>query len=282
MAKDETTQDSVIEYHRERLPPQVSKHLNPIQPWIEINSGRSGDSTYQVTLTDGADGDCAYLKVLYGLAPDPFANELDVMNYLNGKVPVPRLIEIGQNEHHHFMLIIRIIGSNAANLVGQMPAEDIVRIMAESLKQFHSIDIKNCPLDQRVDKKVQKALLNAKNQLVRLDDLDACRRGWSLEKLTSELKEKFQEILPLAEDLVFTHGDYCLPNVIINENTFSGFVDLGRAGIADRHQDIALALRSIQSNFKSSHEDLFLKHYELVAELNQDLIGFYNLLDEFF
>ncbi len=282
MAKDETTQDSVIEYHRERLPQQVSKHLNPIQPWIEINSGRSGDSTYQVTLTDGADGDCAYLKVHFGSALNPFAYEADVMNYLNGKVPVPHLIEIGQNGTLNFMLISRIIGSNAADLVGQIAAEDIVRIMAESLRQLHSIDIKNCPLDQRVDKKVQEALLNGKNQLVRLDDLDACRRGWSLEKLTNELKEKFQKILQRPEDLVFTHGDYCLPNVIINENAFSGFVDLGRAGIADRHQDIALALRSIQSNFNSSHEKLFLKHYELVTELNQDLIEFYNLLDEFF
>lgn len=258
MAKDESTKDSVIEYHRDRLPQQVSKLLNPTRPWIEIKTGRSGDSTYQVKLSDG---DWAYLKVHFGSKPDPFTYEADVMNYLNGKVPVPRLIEIGQNETLHFMLISRIIGSNAANVVGQIQAEGIVQIMAESLRQLHSIDIHNCHLDQRVYNKVQKAFLNAKNQLVRLGDLDECRREWSLEKLTSALEERFQKSLFHAEDLVFTHGDYCLPNVIINANTFSGFVDLGRAGIADRHLDIALALRSIQRNFNSSHEKLFLKHY---------------------
>lgn len=122
------------------------------------------------------------------------------------------------------------------------------------------------------------ALSNARKGLVRLNDLDECRRGWSLEMLI----DKLQKSVPSIEDLVFTHGDYCLPNVIINEGLFSGFADLGRAGVADRHQGlIALALRSLGRNFDSSYEKLFLKHYGLVDEFNQELIEFYNLLDEF-
>ena len=51
------------------------------------------------------------------------------------------------------------------------------------------------------------------------------------------------------EELVFTHGDYCLPNSFIKDNKTVGFIDLGNAGIADKWQDLALCIRSLEHNF---------------------------------
>ncbi len=34
------------------------------------------------------------------------------------------------------------------------------------------------------------------------------------------------------------HGDYCLPNVILDDWRFSGFIDLDHAGLSDRHIDV--------------------------------------------
>lgn len=34
------------------------------------------------------------------------------------------------------------------------------------------------------------------------------------------------------------HGDYCLPNVLLRDWQFSGFIDLGNSGVADRHIDL--------------------------------------------
>ena len=56
-----------------------------------------------------------------------------------------------------------------------------------------------------------------------------------------------------AEESVFSHGDYCLPNIFAEGGKISGFIDLGNAGACDRYQDIALCLRSIEQNFSGKY-----------------------------
>jgi aminoglycoside phosphotransferase len=84
----------------------------------------------------------------------------------------------------------------------------------------------------------------------------------------------------LEEDLVFTHGDYCLPNIIIDEELCEvvGFVDLGHAGIADRYHDVALCLRSIQYNIGEGYSQVLLNTYGLFTTCDANKFVFYDLL----
>lgn len=72
------------------------------------------------------------------------------------------------------------------------------------------------------------------------------------------------------------HGDYCLPNVLIDAGEASGFVDLGELGVADRWWDLAVATWSITWNLGPGHETLFLSEYG--AELDRDRLEFDRLL----
>ena len=83
-------------------------------------------------------------------------------------------------------------------------------------------------------------------------------------------------------DLLQTHGDYCLPNIILKEHTVSGYIDVALAGVGDRYQDLALAVRSLAYTNKAdtSLVELFFDTYG--ASIDVEKIAYYQLLDEFF
>lgn len=88
---------------------------------------------------------------------------------------------------------------------------------------------------------------------------------------------------PLSEDLVFTHGDLCLPNYLVLEGEITGFIDFDRGGVADRYQDIALFLRSFGFNIGNGMDvrDIFCRAYGIKG-LDEEKLYYYRLLDELF
>ncbi len=65
------------------------------------------------------------------------------------------------------------------------------------------------------------------------------------------------------------------------EMKISNDLSIGNGGVADKYQDIALAVRSIKDNFNDKLVTLFFDEYGLM-KVNKDKLEFYTLLDEFF
>jgi aminoglycoside phosphotransferase len=61
----------------------------------------------------------------------------------------------------------------------------------------------------------------------------------------------------------------------------TGMLDLGRLGVADRYQDIALALRHLEANFGPAWREPFARAYG-VADIDESKLAFFRLLDELF
>lgn len=59
----------------------------------------------------------------------------------------------------------------------------------------------------------------------------------------------------------FIHGDFCLPNVMLDNWNFSSFIDVGNAGVGDRHIDIFWLLWSLNYNLGTN------KYADYVMEL---------------
>ncbi len=58
------------------------------------------------------------------------------------------------------------------------------------------------------------------------------------------------------------HGDYCLPNILLDDWQHSGFIDLGRGGVGDKHVDLFWGAWTMGFNLKDDKwSERFLDAY---------------------
>jgi len=70
-------------------------------------------------------------------------------------------------------------------------------------------------------------------------DIEAFKKANNA-KTPQTVLEYLLEKKDLFKSDVFTHGDYCLPNVLIEDKSNYGLVDWSQAGTGDIYRDILL------------------------------------------
>jgi aminoglycoside phosphotransferase len=201
--------------------------------------------------------------------------DVAVLQWLHGKVPVAKVLFHSEEDGYEYLLTTEIEGEDATHSSFIEQPEEMVRILGQSLRKLHNIDIKNCPINVEFETRLadfrHKVQTNNGFEGIWIDS-ECCIPSDELVSTSLTLK-----ISP--EDRVFTHGDYCLPNIVIKDGNFSGFIDIGNAGIADRHYDIAWAFWSLNYNLGSRKwERLFLQSYGM-EDVDYKKIRFYLAMD---
>ena len=216
-------------------------------------------------------------------------NEYSVMKWLDGKIPVPRCLYYETWNGISYLLMSRINGEMLCSDRCMKDPEMLESLLSSGLKKLQSIDISDCPCINTLDVKLKAARYNVENNLVDMDNVQPETFGKGGFKNPSELLEWLEKNRPI-ENLVFTHGDYGLPNVLTSNGVISGFIDLGRAGIADMWQDISICYRSLKDNFngiynggfsyKGYHSDMLFEILGVKPDFEK--LRYYILLDELF
>lgn len=260
------------EFPQKSLPSRVAQAISGYN-WQQNHNGFSPAQTFRL---DAKNKETLYLKIAPRHLAHSLLQEKTKLEWLKNRLPAPEVILFLEDENTDYLLVSAVSGVDASHDSLKNDIPRVIEQLTNGLKMIHALPIEDCPFDERNDRKIELARQLVENKLVDEDDFDEIRHGRTAESLFRELIEN----QPATEDLVFTHGDYCVPNIILKNKKLNGFVDWGNSGIADRYQDLALLTRSVRYNFGAEYEQTVFEIYGI--EPDPKKIYFYRLLDEFF
>lgn len=244
--------------------------------WGRNLIGESGGAVYR--LHGKADGPDLYLKHGKDDVADDIGNEMLKLRWLGARVPAPAVVHFTRTADEAWLLMTALPGKTAYQLLEAHPEQRhaVVDALASFLRRIHAIPVDACPFTSEHAYRLRLARARIDAGLVDADDFDEERAGWTAEGVWGAM----QALLPLAPDPVVTHGDYSLDNVLLRDGEVVGCIDVGRVGIADRYQDLAIAWNCL-GEFGNALQERFLKQYG-VAEVDRAKLQFHLMLDELF
>jgi aminoglycoside 3'-phosphotransferase-2 len=257
----------------DRLPASLRTHLGGYE-WRRNALGRSSACVFRLEAEQRPQ---LYLKIEEAGPFCELADEARRLAWLASRgLPCPEVIAHESDGERSFLLMTALPGADLASAATPLP-EERVEILASALSVLHNLDTSACPFDHRLDNRLAVAEVRMRAGVVDETDFDEARLGKSAFCLFGEL----QRLRPESENLVVAHGDACLPNFMVADGRFAGYIDCCRLGVADRYQDVALACHSIAYNFGEEFVRLFLNAYGL-SIIDPVKLDYYQLMDEFF
>ena len=233
---------------------------------------------------------CIYENMVLKMAPADVeaADEIAAMKWLKGKLPVPEVLETDISGDTSYLLMSKAKGKMSCDVSYMKQGELLTRLLAEALKMLWQVDVTDCPTNVRLEERLNRAEYKVIHGLIDTENVEEGTYGEGGFAGPEELLAWLRENRP-EEDLVLTHGDFCLPNIFFDGDNVSGYIDLGKCGVADRYQDIALCYRSLKYNaegvyggevYEGIDPEMLFEYLEI--EPDWEKMKYYLLLDELF
>lgn len=219
-----------------------------------------------------AAGDVHYLKVRAVEEAPRLLDEAVRLRWAQDHVPVPVVLDCGTERDVDWLLLDGLPGRDATDPGLKARPARLVPILARGLRRFHQVPVDACPFRLTVDGALAIVRERVATGQAEHADLHAEFRHLSLGEAVASL----ERLAPDDEDLVVCHGDYCFPNVLVEEDAVTGYLDLGELAVADRWWDVAVGSWSTTWNVGPGWETLFLDAYGI--EPDPPRMTFYRLL----
>ena len=131
---------------------------------------------------------------------------------------------------YDYLLTEKLQGEDGTHEIYLREPKKLAKIMGEILRELHESDFSGCPVQNRLTSYYETVKHNYENGL-----FDLSYGSFSSADEAYRTAIDGQRLLT-ADTLI--HGDFCLPNFLFDNWRFTGFIDLGAAGVADRHIDL--------------------------------------------
>lgn len=208
-------------------------------------------------------------------SPLDLAAEATRMTWAVAYSPVPHVLGHGADSDGSWLVTAALPGHSAVSQRWLADPRTAVIAIGEGLRAMHdAMPVTGCPFSWMAQDRIAAAQRAA--AAGRLDISD-----WAPEHLELGIEGALAQAqnIPSADKLVVCHGDACAPNTLIADNgRWSGHVDLGDLGVADRWADLAVAAWSTEWNYGPGWEQLLLDAYGIKPDAER--IRYYRLLWE--
>jgi aminoglycoside 3'-phosphotransferase-2 len=234
-------------------------------------AGRLGTRIQRLALPDGRH---AYLKTAPHGGPEDLAVEHDRLRWLTGRLAVPEVLGFRVAGGVAQLLLSALPGVPAHQIEGAA-RDSTVRVIADALRRIHAIAVADCPFQWTTHDEIAgaRALLAAS----RIDE-PAFEAATSMSAADALAQVAHLEPIAAPQDTVWTHGDFCLPNVLVHDDRLGGILDWGLARVGDPRRDLALLEDSLRFNFGDAAVPAFYAIWG--RRPAPDQLRFFNLLDQ--
>jgi aminoglycoside phosphotransferase len=161
-------------------------------------------------------------------------------------------------------------------LIGKLGTYDILNILGETLHMVRSAELMP-ELRNGLDFELETiSILLKENKIDKIKFKDS----------TGQVPENVFELLMKEKEEhhsdVLTHGDYCIPNLLIKDGKLSGIIDWGKSGKGDLYRDLSSVEGSLMRNIGiSGMRDLFIILGLDYEKFSRKKIEFYKKIDQF-
>ena len=250
----------------ERLPAAV-RRVAGNDPVTEVWVNELGGRTFEI----GRPPEHRFLKWNPAESGIGLDDEAARMEWARRFTPAPEVVGHGTDDEGEWLITLPLRGDNAIAEPWRSDPKRAVTAVGKGLRHLHDVlPVASCPFDWDVERRLQRV-----THLAEYADPSQWReehRNIMLDEALDRLAE-----LPSVDRLVVCHGDACAPNTLIGrDGKWSGHVDFGALGVADRWADIAAATWSVGWNYGMGWETTLLDAYGIAPDPERS--AYYRLL----
>lgn len=169
-------------------------------------------------------------------------NEAIMTEYMNQKGLATKVVGYITDEYD-WLLTEKVQGEDCTHREYLSNPNRLCDTLAFILRELHQTDYSGCPVNDRMKQYVERAIENYSTG--NYDKSAVSKLGFSC---ADEAYSIIEENKSLIKCDTLIHGDYCLPNIILDNWKFSGFIDVDFCGVGDKHIDIYWAVWSLAYN----------------------------------
>ena len=161
------------------------------------------------------------------------SREAEMTSYFNTKGLGAEVISYLQNEYD-WMLSRAVRGEDCVFHKHLADPKRLCDIIGAELRKLHETEALDCPVKDRMGEYISLVENNFKTGNYDSSHFPDSFGYRSAEEAISVFESGKNEL----KNEVLIHGDYCLPNIMLDDFKLSGFIDVGNGGIGDRHVDL--------------------------------------------